>query len=67
MGARLRTAGREEKDGNTWWVLVAGEKTDEDLGTWRRAAPAPAAHQSSESEGARHQSFGEREVRVSEL
>ena len=32
-------------------MLVAGEETDEDLGTWRRAAPAPAAHQSSESEG----------------
>ena len=47
MGARFRTAGREEKDGNTWWVLVAGEETDQGLSTWRRTA---AAHQSSESE-----------------
>jgi hypothetical protein len=43
----------KRRDGNTWWVLVAGEETDEGLSTWRRTAAA-AAHQSSESErGAR--------------
>ena len=31
-------------------MLVAGEDTDEHLSAWRRAAPAPAAHQPSESE-----------------
>lgn len=25
-----------------WWVLVAGEKSDEGLGNWRRAAAAAA-------------------------
>jgi hypothetical protein len=42
--------GREGKrrGGSTWWVLVAGEETNESLRTWLRAA---AAHQSSESEG----------------
>jgi hypothetical protein len=34
----------KKRDENTWWVLVAGEEINEDLGTWRKAAPAPAAH-----------------------
>jgi hypothetical protein len=28
----------KRRGGNTWWVLVAGEDTDEGLGTWRRTA-----------------------------
>jgi len=38
LGTRFRTACREEKGGNTWWALFAGEK----VGTWRRAAVAAA-------------------------
>jgi hypothetical protein len=32
-----------ERGRHTWWVLVAGQGPDEDLGTWRRAAAAVAA------------------------
>jgi hypothetical protein len=42
LGARLRSAWKEKKGRNTWWVLVAGEETDEGLGTWRRVAAAVA-------------------------
>ena len=47
----------ERSGGNTLYELVAGEGTDEDLDTWRRAAAAVA--QSSQKESAR-----EREARV---
>ena len=46
----------ERSGGNTLYALVAGEGTDEDLDTWRRAA---AVAQSSQKESAR-----EREARV---
>jgi hypothetical protein len=42
------------RGGNTWWVLVAGEKTDEGLATWRGAAEA-AEWVSEEREGERTQ------------
>jgi len=35
--------GRERTGRRTWWVLVAGEGPDEDLGTWSKAAAAAAA------------------------
>jgi hypothetical protein len=40
--------GREGKIrvGSTWWVLVAGEETNESLSTWLRAAAA-AQHSTS--------------------
>jgi len=32
----LAATAREEKGAHTWWVLIAGEGHDEELGTWRR-------------------------------
>ena len=55
---------QQKGNGNTWWVLVAGEEGDEGLGTWRRVAPAPAVHQSSESERGEAPVVGEREGRL---
>jgi len=38
----LRFAQQKGKrgNGNTWWVLLAGEETNESLSTWLRAAAA---------------------------
>ena len=49
---------RERRGGHTWWVLVAGEGPDEDLGRWRRDAAAVVQssglrHSALEGEGAR--------------
>lgn len=51
------------RGGHTWWVLVAGERPDEYLGTWRRAAAVgQSLPRESESESERASAYTRGEV-----
>ena len=41
----------KREGGHTWWVLVAGEETDEGLRTWRRTGAADSSETESQNAG----------------